>query len=194
MKKLLAIIILLLPTTVWASEIFSGSVAASSDYLWRGYSQNNEKVAVSGGIEVAIKGLTVGAWASQVDFEDDANYEYDYYVDYSHSLNNYFGFSAGMINYNWDNVYDTINEGYFGVNVLGFSATYYQDLKDSDFNFVSGTYTIPFITLFDISLEYGKATGFDAYQAINVSKDLGDYTFGGQVGTEESMISISYNF
>ena len=44
------------------------------------------------------------------------------------------------------------------------------------------------------TLEYGKATGFDNYKAINISKELGDWTVGGQIGSEESTIGITWNF
>ena len=69
-----------------------------------------------------------------------------------------------------------------------------QDIDNSDLDFVNAIVEVPFIKEFDVSLEYGKATGFDNYKAINISKELGDWTVGGQIGSEESTIGIVWNF
>ena len=194
MKKVLVALLLLLPTQVFANEIFNATVAVSSDYVWRGYSQNNGNVAVSGGIGVALGSFIAGAWASQVDFNDDANFEYDLFAGVSHNFNDKFGVSAGYIKYKWDKVYEDIDEAYVGVKMWDLGLTYYKDLDNSELDFINAVYTIPFIEKVGVSLEYGKATGFDSYQALNISKQIGNYVLGGQIGTEETVIGISYNF
>ena len=169
-------------------------IGVHSDYVWRGYSQNDGEVALSAGVGVALGGFTLAAWASQVDFNDDAKYEYDLVAGYDYWVNDNFKLSGGYIRYAWDEVYDTIEEAYVGFSTYGVSLTYYQDIDNSDLDFVNAIVEVPFIKEFDVSLEYGKATGFDNYKAINISKDLGDWTVGGQIGSEESTIGIVWNF
>lgn len=193
-QKIIIILLLLLPTTAISAEHFSGMIGVHSDYVWRGYSQNDGEVALSAGVGVALGGFTLAAWASQVDFNDDAKYEYDLVAGYDYWVNDNFKLSGGYIRYAWDEVYDTIEEAYVGFSTYGVSLTYYQDIDNSDLDFVNAIVEVPFIKEFDVSLEYGKATGFDNYKAINISKDLGDWTVGGQIGSEESTIGIVWNF
>ena len=193
-KKIVSVLLFLLSTTAISAEHFNGTIGVHSDYVWRGYSQNDGEVALSAGVGVAFKGFTLAAWASQVDFNDDAKYEYDLVAGYDYWVNDNFRLSGGYIRYDWDEVYNDIEEAYVGFGAYGVSVTYYQDLDNSDLDFVNAIVDVPFIKGFDVSLEYGKATGFDSYQAINVSKELGDWTVGGQIGSEESTIGISWNF
>ena len=193
-QKIIIILLLLLPTTAISAEHFSGMIGVHSDYVWRGYSQNDGEVALSAGVGVALGGFTLAAWASQVDFNDDAKYEYDLVAGYDYWVNDNFKLSGGYIRYAWDEVYDTIEEAYVGFSTYGVSLTYYQDIDNSDLDFVNAIVDVPFVKGFDVSLEYGKATGFDNYKAINISKDLGDWTVGGQIGSEESTIGIVWNF
>ena len=193
-QKIIIILLLLLPTTAISAEHFSGMIGVHSDYVWRGYSQNDGEVALSAGVGVALGGFTLAAWASQVDFNDDAKYEYDLVAGYDYWVNDNFKLSGGYIRYAWDEVYDTIEEAYVGFSTYGVSLTYYQDIDNSDLDFVNAIVEVPFIKQFDVSLEYGKATGFDNYKAINISKELGDWTVGGQIGSEESTIGIVWNF
>ena len=113
---------------------------------------------------------------------------------YDYWINDNFRVSGGYFRYAWDEVYDTIEEAYVGVGAYGVSLTYYQDIDNSDLDFVNAIVDVPFVKGFDVSLEYGKATGFDNYKAINISKELGDWTVGGQIGSEESTIGILWNF
>ena len=193
-QKIIIILLLLLPTTAISAEHFSGMIGVHSDYVWRGYSQNDGEVALSAGVGVALGGFTLAAWASQVDFNDDAKYEYDLVAGYDYWVNDNFKLSGGYIRYAWDEVYDTIEEAYVGFSTYGVSLTYYQDIDNSDLDFVNAIVDVPFVEGFDVSLEYGKATGFDNYKAINISKELGDWTVGGQIGSEESTIGIAWNF
>jgi len=60
---------------------FSANVALSTDYMYRGGSQTNEQPAISGGFDYAhSSGVYAGLWASNVDFGDSANIEFDFYL------------------------------------------------------------------------------------------------------------------
>lgn len=190
-KEIIITALLTLPSQVVAD--ISGNIAINSDYIWRGYSQNSNKPAVSAGVNAEYKGVTLGVWASEVDFNDEAKYEYDLMIDYSHDFNETFGISTGVIHYKWDKVYDDINEAYIGVSIKDIGVTYYKDLNDSNLDFINLVYSVPLFEYVDLSLEYGKATGFNSYQAINISKEFGRFTFGGQVGSEETFIGVGVN-
>ena len=48
---------------------FSATLAATSDYVWRGISQTNEDPAFQAGVTYTSKvGIYAGAWTSNVDF------------------------------------------------------------------------------------------------------------------------------
>lgn len=60
---------------------FSGNVALSTDYVFRGISQTNESPAVSGGFDASKGIFYAGTWASTIDFSaNDAELEVDLYA------------------------------------------------------------------------------------------------------------------
>jgi uncharacterized protein (TIGR02001 family) len=70
-----------------ANEVeVSGNVGATSNYIWRGMTQTDDKASINGGIDLGYKGFYLGSWASNVDFLDDANYELDVYAGYGNSI------------------------------------------------------------------------------------------------------------
>jgi uncharacterized protein (TIGR02001 family) len=61
----------------------SGSVALSSEYVWRGISQTMSDPAISGSLDLGHEsGFYAGVWASNVDFGSDASVEVDYYAGF----------------------------------------------------------------------------------------------------------------
>ena len=86
MKKLFLLVgILSLPT--FASV--SANVSFTSDYIWRGMTQSDGP-AIQGGFDYAAEsGFYAGIWGSNVNFNDGAGSELDYYFGY--------GFEAGAI-------------------------------------------------------------------------------------------------
>ena len=64
----------------------SGNLAFTSDYVWRGDSQNLNKFAVQGGFDVShTSGLSAGIWASNVTV-GTASLEVDVYANYGFKL------------------------------------------------------------------------------------------------------------
>jgi uncharacterized protein (TIGR02001 family) len=64
----------------------SPNITATSNYLFRGISQTDNKPAIQGGLDISHKsGLYVGTWLSNVDFgsSDNANVELDLYAGYN---------------------------------------------------------------------------------------------------------------
>jgi uncharacterized protein (TIGR02001 family) len=74
---------------LWAGTAqaeFSGTVTATSDYVFRGISQTAEDPALQASLDYeADVGIYVGIWGSNVDFDDccDENLEIDYYAGFT---------------------------------------------------------------------------------------------------------------
>ena len=65
-----------------AQAEFSGNITLTSDYIFRGFTQTDQKPAVQGGFDYSHEGtgFYAGIWASNVDFVDDVSIEIDYYL------------------------------------------------------------------------------------------------------------------
>ncbi len=72
----------------------SGNVALTTDYVFRGITQNNEKITPQGGLTVSHdSGLYADLWSSAVDFNDshEANVEVDLSLGYGFEKDNWNG-------------------------------------------------------------------------------------------------------
>ena len=68
---------------------FTGNVAVTNDYVFRGLSQSNSDLALQGGFDITTaSGFYVGTWLSSIDFNDssDANIETDLYAGYTAAI------------------------------------------------------------------------------------------------------------
>ncbi len=62
---------------------WSGDITLASDYLFNGVSQTQEKAALQAGVTwSAESGFYAGGWASNVDYDDLASFEFDAYLGY----------------------------------------------------------------------------------------------------------------
>ena len=154
------------PASAWSQ---SANIALTSNYVWRGFSQTGNKMAVQGGFDVAhSSGLSAGVWASniqQYNGPDDANLELDLYVNYGFKVSDV-NLSVGYIAY----VYQGTTGYNFGeVNVAASYAGLTAKVSKEVSNSVSGSgytdhgyyyelgyvYSIPAIKGLDLSLHYG---------------------------------------
>lgn len=81
---------------------FSGNVAITNDYVFRGFTQTNEDFAIQGGLDLAhSSGLYIGTWASNVEFGDtDTTIEIDFYGGFKGTFgNSIFTYDIGAIYY-----------------------------------------------------------------------------------------------
>lgn len=83
---------------------FSGNVALTTDYTFRGISQTDEDPAIQGGFDYSNEhgGLAyyAGVWASTIDFAaQSAELEIDVYAGIKPRLNESIGFDLGVIGY-----------------------------------------------------------------------------------------------
>ena len=82
------LVIVLLSTIAFGTKAadFSGSVGASSDYVWRGVSQTGGDMSADLNLELSQGGFSAGVWTGTVDFSDDNDVETDWYVSYNREV------------------------------------------------------------------------------------------------------------
>ncbi len=97
---LLAIAISLAGTAA-AEGKFTGNVALTTEYVWRGVSQSGGDFAIQGGFDYTNSIFYAGVWAANVDFDDpsDANLEVDFYAGLASTLENGVSWDIGVIHY-----------------------------------------------------------------------------------------------
>ena len=74
------------------------NLGVTSDYVFRGYSQTTEDPAIFGGVDVTVGSFYAGAWASNVDFGDDTDAEFDVYGGYRTEVSG-FAVDVGVVGY-----------------------------------------------------------------------------------------------
>lgn len=111
----------------------SSTVNLASDYTFNGVSQTINDPALQASLDYSAKsGFYAGTWASNVDFGEGTNIEWDAYAGQYFQLNDRIGLDAGIAYYTYhgDSVSDTYNypEAYakFGYN---------SSMGDSELNF-----------------------------------------------------------
>jgi uncharacterized protein (TIGR02001 family) len=139
-----AIVALLLPNLAAAQDsgfgTFTGSLAATTDYVFRGYSQSDEHPAIQPGINWdSGVGLHLNAWGSNVDFNDggEADVEVDLTAGFAGSVGDlnydvggifyWYPGSAGALNYNYWEGYGTVSYAAGDVATLTASIYYSPD-------------------------------------------------------------------
>ena len=168
MKKILALILALTATSAFA-DVSSG-VTLTSDYFFRGVSQTQGDTAIQWSLEAEKKGVYGGTWGSQVDFGGDAAIEYDFYGGYRWA-NDAVGVDVGVIQYNYDEQVDSVEEWYGVLSYKMVSFRYWRDMDNKDLDYKQVEVALPFIKYADVSLRYGEV-GDSQYGQINISKEL----------------------
>ena len=155
------------PASAWTQ---SGNLALSSNYIWRGVSQNDNNVAISGGYDVAhTSGLTAGVWLSSAGdgWNSQYNTELDLYANYGFKVAG-IDASVGYIAYVYEGGgYANFSEVNFAVTYAGVTAKVSKEISNeggqggfSDFgNYVElgYTYSIAAVKGLDLGLHYGWA-------------------------------------
>lgn len=185
----------------------TGNVSLTSNYLYRGITQTNDKAAIQGGFDYAhASGLYVGAWGSSISWLADGGYynssslELDTYAGFKGGISDDVTYDVGFLRYNYPGEYlapqitANTNEIYGVIGWKWVSAKYSRSLTNlfgtadssgSSYAELNGSYTLegPGIGL---SAHYGKQTvagaansGF-TYSDYNLkaSKDFSGYTLG----------------
>lgn len=93
---------------------FSGNVALTSDYVFRGITQADGAPTVQGGFDWASDDFYAGVWASGVDFGDGTSTEIDYYAGWTPTVGE-FGLDIGVIYYSYPDAPDEPEQNFVEV-------------------------------------------------------------------------------
>jgi len=147
-----------------ANAAVEANIGATSNYVWRGFTQTNDDAAISGGVDYSDEsGVYVGAWASDVKWVD--GYEFDVYGGYSSETADGIGYDLGFIHYA------------------------YPDATDSDFTELTASVTLGPVTAaiaHTISADgasyegdnyYSLSAGTEVEEGLSISGTLGYYDY-----------------
>jgi len=161
------------PASAWTQ---SGNLAISSNYIWRGVSQNNNSVGISGGYDVVhTSGLSAGVWlASAGDgYNCQYNLETDLYANYGFKVSN-IDLSVGYIAYVYQgNSSANFSEVNVSATYAGVTAKVSKEITNANssseefsgsgftnhgyYYELGYTYSIPAVKGLDLGLHYGWA-------------------------------------
>lgn len=200
--KTLALVTGLLAISGVSQAQFSSTWTAVSDYDFRGVSQSGKSPALQGSADYAFgdSGFSIGAWASNVDWEPaEDEIELDLYANYVGAINDTFSWTAGVTWYDYpdgDDL-DGYAEAYVGFNAGKFNmkqwfANDFYALGDSAM-YTEANYTEPFNDAVSLTLHAGYSWGdfWDGFEqfdyAAQVNWAVGNFTvFGKITGTDAS--------
>ena len=183
MKKLLLLVgILAMPSFA----AVSANVAFASDYVWRGMTQSDGP-AIQGGFDFeAESGFYAGIWGSNVNFNDGAGSELDYYFGYGFSVGD-LGIDIGYVAFDYPK--NTLGLDFEEI-VLGFSlgnfglthAMGQDDFTDyTEISYGMGPVSVAYGTYDDMSdnitISYGFSCG--AYDCGITAYDMTDEGYSG---------------
>lgn len=183
MKKLLLLVgILAMPSFA----AVSANVAFASDYVWRGMTQSDGP-AIQGGFDFeAESGFYAGIWGSNVNFNDGAGSELDYYFGYGFSVGD-LGIDIGYVAFDYPKNQTGLD---FEEIVLGFSlgnfglthALGQDDFTDyTEISYGMGPVSVSYGTYDDMSdnitISYGFSCG--AYDCGITAYDMTDEGYSG---------------
>ncbi len=184
LSALLAASTLLVASSVmaWESEdgqhSTSASVALSTDYVWRGYSQTDNDPAISGSFDYThSSGFYLGTWASNVDFGDDASVEIDLYAGFGGDIGDSgFSYDLGVLRYYYDGENYDWNEYHVSAGYSFFSASinYSNNVYDSNEKGIYYTLGFDYDLPMDIALSAG--VGFYDYDKNAISTKSENHT------------------
>tara|TARA_B100000963_G_scaffold204155_1_gene177810 strand:+ start:1535 stop:2137 length:603 start_codon:yes stop_codon:yes gene_type:complete len=120
----------------------SANISFASDYIWRGMTQSDGP-AVSGGFDYASdEGFYAGIWGSNVNFNNGAGSELDYYFGYSTEMGNVSA-DVGYIKFDYPDSNPDISfeEIYVGLSI-GDLGLFYAAGQDGASDYMEASYEI----------------------------------------------------
>ena len=198
-KKLFFASLISISSFSFAEVSLSGNIAVTTDYVWRGMTQNAEDPSVSGGFDLEhSSGFYIGLWAANVlaensvttdgpdgvaDTADDVttvsngSMELDGYLGFAGSFNDDAGYDIGYIAYTYPGVdaWD-FEELYFSVDFFGAYVMYAAGIDDAADYYEVG-YGID-AGPGSFSISYGDYDGMGTNYLIGYDWSVGDFTIG----------------
>ena len=199
---------LLLMASVNVFADVNGGVGYASDYFFRGTSQTLGQPSASAWLDWNNdQGVYAGAWAGQVNFNDDASLESNIYVGKETDLTNQLSFDFGFVQYRYNHSYNNLQELYVGIDYGVVSLYHYvdTDARNDSADFTQISYNLWFVPLIDASISYGYIDkdndhvqlDFDYAITDNLTVGvdiLGDIIKGDHKAENTISLGISYNF
>ena len=168
MKNFLLVIMSLASVSSYAGV--SANVSFTTDYIWRGMTQSDGP-AVQGGFDYeADSGFYAGFWGSNVNFNNGAGSELDYYFGYATEVGSV-GVDVGYISYEYiDSTPDaTFDETYLGLSFGDFGVSF----AFGDYDYTEVSYALG-----DVSFSYGDYDGYGSNFLISYGFSCGSYDCG----------------
>lgn len=170
--KLLAAAVALSTLAPLASADVSVTGTLTSDYVFRGISQTDRSPALQIGLDYEHEsGFFAGAWASNVDFGDDANAEIDFFAGYFGEVNESLSYDASYTLYTYtgyssDEDYDygeLVLNGYY--NALTLTVGYASDYVNSGdaAQYFGAAYDFELPNKYALTVQAGYTSG-DAFE------------------------------
>ncbi|MEY3529417.1 MAG: hypothetical protein RLZ70_485 [Verrucomicrobiota bacterium] len=149
----------------------SGNVAFTSDYVFRGITQNGGKTALQGGFDVAhTSGFSAGVWASNVNWAG-TTLEVDAYAAYGFSLTKDIAASVGYIGYIYEGN-SALNTSELNVSASAYGLTAKISYATTDYFGIVGSgtkyyelnyaYDVAAVKGLSLALHYGITDGKNA--------------------------------
>lgn len=174
-----------------ASAQVSSTITVTSDYDFRGFSQSATDPALQASLDWASEGgFYAGAWASNVDFGDGAEseFELDGYIGFAGGAEDGLGYDVGLVYYSYWPDDDGVDyaEIYAGVtyNVFGVKAWYADDyfgVGESAY-YIEGNLTFELPQEFGLGFHVGMSDGDAFAESVvdynaTVTKSFGHFDF-----------------
>jgi len=195
LKKFLFTSLISLSSLSFGAVSFSGNVAVTTDYIWRGMTQNASDPSVSGGFDLEEdSGFYLGIWAANVnaintdndggtanDLNDDTisigSLELDGYLGFAGSLSDDAGYDVGYIAYTYPGVkaWD-FEEFYLTFDFFGAYVTYAAGLGSAN-DYTEIGYSID-TGPGSFSISYGDYNKSGSNYLVGYDWSVGDFTLG----------------
>ena len=173
MKKLFLFMGLTIMLSMPSFGAVSANVAFTSDYVWRGMTQSDGP-AIQGGFDFEDEsGFYAGIWGSNVNFNDGAGSELDYYAGYGFSLGEV-GVDIGYIAFDYPQNQTGLDfeETYLGLSLGDLGLTLASGLDGAP------DYTEVSYALGSVSLAYGEYDDYGDNITVSYSFSCGSYECG----------------
>lgn len=170
----------------------SANIALSTDYMWRGASQTDDKPSISGGFDYGHNsGFYAGVWASNVDFDSDTSMELDVYGGFTSQVGDSgLDYDVGFLRYmypgeqalSWNEIYGALNYSYFTLGIA-YSADALASSEKGIYYSLDVDYDLPAGFAFNAGIGY-----YDL--ADNIADDNpSDY----RIGVSKEFVGLNFN-
>ncbi len=178
----------------------SANAGIYSDYAFRGISQTDEDPSLQIGVDAAMdNGFYVGAWGSNVDFNDngEGTLEVDLYTGFTNNITEELSYDVGAIYYAYPGADSSLDYDFWEISFgmgynfgdvaasasVNYSPEYFGDTGDAFYYAVGAD--VPVMEDFTVSAHVG-------YQDIDDSESYTDWSVGVGYSYEGLDFSVAY--